>query len=228
MVYRKKTYKPAKGGYLRKAGSAINIAQKAYRMAVGIASIINSEKKHYDGGHSGTITNAWTVAPLSEFAVGDTDITRDGNSVALKTLQVDQKIAWNSAGDADQLLRVMLIRCNDNMDGTQPDMTEVLDSSQYQILAHRNMDFGSKFTVLHDKVFSRDSTKQALIPATYFKKFFNKKDYKGDKTVATHLKWMGASATDTTTGHIYVCAISNKSTNAPGLDTLSRIRFYDN
>ena len=210
---------------IRYTKNAINIASKAYTMAKAIAAVVNSEKKYFDVAPAAASvgTTGWLTC-LSYVPQGDTNVTRNGQSIALKSVLFKPVIHWNATGD--QSLRLIIFRDNDNEETIAPTIGQLLETSNF--LSPRNMDNPKRFTVLYDKIFTRDTTVGYKYPKGLYKQFFNKKDYRGNPTIAQHITWTGANGTDTARGHLYFLAIGNQDNNLPSVALYSRIRFYDN
>lgn len=216
-----RTYKAIKYG-----GSALKVAHQAYNMAKVVASIVNPERKYFDVPiNTAPDTNA-SITCLTNMAQGDTTITRNGNSVALKSLQVDGIISWDSTNPTERV-RVMMVRDNDNLGGTAPAITDILESAN--IIGLRNKNTPKRFTVLYDKLHTCN-TSQLTKHISYYKKFKMLKDKKGNPTVSQHLYFDGATANDYTRGHIFLIMLGSTATasTTSTFTANTRIRFYDN
>lgn len=222
----KKNYpRVAKG--LKYAGNAIQVASKAYSMAKVVAAIVNAEKKYFDvnTADAGCDTTA-QITCLTNMAQGDTNITRDGNTVALKSLQIEGYVNFDTAVPYESV-RIMLIRDNDNLGGTAPTVTDVLESSN--VMALRNKNTPKRFTVLMDRFMTCDKDHLGK-RYSYYHKFGMMKDKQGNPTRSHHLYFDGVNAADYTRGHLFLIVLGNTATagtlSSHGWN--SRIRFYDN
>lgn len=217
-----KTYKG-----IQYAGSAIKIAQQAYSMAQTVAGIVNAEKKFFDVINAPIQTDTTAnVICLTNMAQGDTNITRNGNIVALKTLQIEGYVNHDVAVPYETI-RVILVRDNDNLGGTAPTITDVLESSN--VMALRNKNTPKRFTVLMDRRFTCDDSKPGKV-WSYFHNFKMMKDKKGNPTKPWHLYYDGTGTADYTRGHLFLMTLGNTATASTTsvFGTYSRIRFYDN
>lgn len=207
-------------------GNTARIAHQAYNMAKVVASIVNSEKKYYDASISYDTNTTANVTCLTAMAQGDTNITRNGNTIALKSLQVHGYWQSDSAVPAEQC-RIMLVRDNDNLGGTAPAITDILESAG--VIQLRNKNTPKRFTVLMDKVYCANTSK-LVNRIDYFKKFKMLKDRKGNPTKSVKCLFDGVNNTDYTRGHIFLVAIGNTATasTTSTLQVHTRIRYYDN
>lgn len=216
-----KTYKAIKYG-----GNALKVAHQAYNMAKVVASIVNSEKKYFDNTVAYDTNTTASVTCLTNMAQGDTNITRNGNSIALKSLQVHGYWQGDTGVPSEQC-RVMIVRDNDNLGGTAPAITDVLEASG--VLQLRNKNTPKRFTMLYDHIYtgSSDSPVKKL---DYFKKFKMLKDRQGNPTKSVRCLFDGTTANDYTRGHIFLIAVGNTATasTTSTLQLHTRIRYYDN
>lgn len=213
--------------FIQGAGSALRVAHQAYSMAKVVASIVNSEKKYYDSSVAYNTDTVASVTCLTNMAQGDTNITRNGNSIALKSLQVHGYWQGDTGVPSEQC-RIMIVRDNDNLGGTAPTIADVLESPG-GVLQLRNKNTPKRFTVLYDKIL-KGSTDTPVKGIDYFKKFRMMKDKKGNPTRSVKCLFDGTTANDYTRGHIFLLAIGNTATasTASTLQLHTRIRFYDN
>lgn len=227
MVYKKfvKAYpRIAKG--IHYAGNALKVAHQAYSMAKVVASIVNSEKKYIDNTIGWNTDTTPQVDCISTVATGDTNITRNGNSIALKSIELKGQIYFDG-NNGSESVRVILVRDNDNDSGTAPTFTDVFESAG--IMTLRNKLTPSKYTILYDKTFNCDTSKRN-VNIMYYKKINMKKDKKGNPTVSVKALFDGSTAADYTKGHIFLMQIGNVATASTVASTAikTRIRFYDN
>lgn len=133
------------------------------RQALAVRSIatrsINAraEKKYYDRSLSGT-TYDWSgsIVSLTNIAQGSTDVTRDGDSIYLRSCRVVGDI---TAGDTTNMFRVIIFQW---FDDTTPVYTDIL-SSVYQgtvncVNSPYHHDQRKHFNVMYDKRYLLDSS----------------------------------------------------------------------
>lgn len=224
MSFAKKYPKTAKA--IRWTGNALKVAHQAYNMARVVASIVNAERKYHDYTTGINPDTTAQLVQLTDIDQGDSKELRNGDSIAIKSLQIDYEIKF----DADvplEAVRVIIFRENDNGEGAIPTSSQLLESDA--VKAFRNKDFPKKFKVLYDKYHSCDTSK-LLVHRNYFKKFKMMKDRKGNPTRSAHITWSGVNGTDIGRGHLYLLVVGNQPTaNTTSEFYLnSRVRFYDN
>lgn len=213
--------------FIKYSGNALQVAHQAYNMAKVVASIVNSEKKYKDTAISIAPDSASSTGVcLTEIAQGDTDTTRNGDSIAIKSLQLELHRTFDPTVP-NEVIRTLLVREYDNAEGTAPLITEVLDSCS--TLALRNLNYPKRFKILMDKSVSNHTTKSQALLSKY-KKFNMMKDKKGNPTVSQKVTWIGNDANDYGRGHLWLFVIGNVAT-ASTLSAVTgnaRIRYYDN
>jgi len=79
----KKAY-PKTAKAIQYIGNTARIAHQAYNMAKVVASIVNSEKKYHDKYSSINTDVTGQVIHVSDIAQGDTNTSRNGDTVAIK------------------------------------------------------------------------------------------------------------------------------------------------
>lgn len=144
----KSTRKPTRlKRFLSGAGKTINYGLKAYKIATKIAKLVNVEVKHLDTTVSGGFNSTGIVNSLNTMAQGDTNITRNGDSI--KALSIHGK-GFLSVGSDDSIVRVMLV-LDKQCRGAAPAVTDILESAS--VTAHQNLDNLRRFKILDDKLF---------------------------------------------------------------------------
>lgn len=217
---------PKTGKFISNAGKALAIANQAYKTATFVASIINSEKKFYDENATIYPDTTYQANCLTNMAQGDTNITRTGNSIALKSFHLKGVLKRDSTVPGE-IVRVMLVLDKDNAAGTIPNITDVVASSG--VYSFRNMDYARRFTVLMDRTYTYQTDKPNVV-IEFWKKFYMKKDKRGRPVISHHCLFDGSTANNFTRNHIYLYVIGNTATGSTASDFTysTRIRFYDN
>ena len=192
--------------------SVADVAKQVQRLK----GIINSELHHHDLSVStGSYTTAGAVSGLTLIAQGDGVSNRQGLSLLAKSLEV-RLTADQHASATATALRIIVF--TDNMqDGTLPTVTEVLESAT--VLAHYESDNNiGRFGKLYDQTMVLD------VGGNF--KYRNFTIPLGNK----HIKFNGTDATQASQGKqsIYLLGISNEATNAPSVNWVSRVKYYDN
>lgn len=203
-----------------------DLAKSAARKVVGT----QLEKHYFDFSQITTVTTSATIWALSLVTVGNTDLTRSGDRITIKSLQVK---GTYSAGDTTNHLRVICFQYIADSGAAGPVASEVLQSSFVGsvniINAPYAKDFaGYKTIILYDKTFSMTLGANADGgPANgHFQFMLTSKDFKKGK--ANPMIQYQAGGTNGV-GNIYLMAMSD-SAGVPnvGIDFVSRLRFIDN
>lgn len=197
------------------AGNVASAAFTALKIANGLKGLINSERKYIDKTGSFTQGTVPSITRLTEIAQGDTETTRDGDSVLMKTLTIRERgVIHNSSTSSVLLRRVIVVdtRC----DGVLPGMTDIFTTTS--LTTHMNNDQDGRFVILKDNIFrlSAEGTRD------YYKKLH--------LNLNIHCKYDGSGSIidDAKGNQIYYIIWSNDNTNQPSVDFNSRIRFTDN
>lgn len=204
--YRKR-YRQRRGG-----NSMWNIAKKA---ANGIVKYyLNPEYKFLD--NSGQVNPSSTGQVISGnglIAQGDTDITRDGNSIKV-TSWLHRITLEKNASATSTRFRIILFS-DVSSAGAVPAVTDLLQTAS--VISPLNRVNGSRFHVLQDKTCVLDTD----TPQKVFE-FYKKMQH--------HIKYLDGTANTTSLGQgsLYVLILSNEATNTPTMNYYSRMRFLDN
>lgn len=222
-----KTYGNRWSRYKPTVQKAITIASNAYKVASMVAGVVNAEKKFYDDTFTYFPDVNGQVFQITDIPQGDTNTTRDGNSVAIKSLEYTINLVWDIANCPKENVRVIVFRDNNDNKGVPPTTTDFLESSN--TIAFRNKSQAERFTTLMDKVYCCDTSKPQIF-LNKFKKFFNKKDYNGNRTRQHHITFNGPDGDDSAKGHLYMLVVGNYATGttASVCYVATRMRFYDN
>lgn len=151
MPFRSPKYTVRKAGrFKRFIGGALHygkVAYKAYKLATKIARVVNTETKYLDTTINGGFNNAGIVTSLNTIGQGDTNITRNGDSIKPLFISCRGQLA---VGSDDNIVRVMLVLDKQNR-GAAPAVTDILESAHP--MSHQNMDNMRRFVILEDKLF---------------------------------------------------------------------------
>lgn len=225
MVYRKRYYRPRKGKkhYKRKYGwsRAVrsgarfgSLALKAYMLARKLADHDNVEYKFHDTTFSTTYDYNGGLILLNNPAQGDTDQTRDGDSLKMQNLTFRGTIIKNGAAN-DTWVRIIILFSDQNKIAN---VTDWLDpayvGSARAIEAPKDWDKRFYGKTLYDKTFTVNSDRQST-------------QYKGVIKINKHTQFEAGSTT-INTGALQMIVISNEPTNTPTVSLVSRLSFTDN
>lgn len=203
-------YKRLKKGY--QSGGLWGLAKKA---ASGVVKYyLNPEYKFLDNSGSITPTSSGQIiSGNSLIGQGDTNSTRDGNSIKITSWLHRHSLEKHASATAT---RVRLIWFYDiSSAGAVPAVLDVLETAS--TLSPMNKLNGARFKIVKDSHFTL-STDKPLIQTQFYKKMQH------------HIKYLDTTANTTSLGQgpLYVLAISSEATNTPTLNYSSRMRFLDN
>lgn len=198
-----------------------NIAQVAKDVWY-LKGLVNAEKHYHDISNiSSTVTWSGTVIPLCGIAQGDTEQTRTGNSIFVRSINF-KMIAYLRGSAPSDTLRVIVFMDNNAATGVAPVASDLLEYTGNQLASMSPLKFPearNRFKILSNKVYSLNTARNPEMQIKYFKKLRH------------HVKYIGTTATDYGKGQLYVCIITDS--NAGGTDDLgiryqARVTFMDN
>lgn len=197
-------YKKMKG---RKYGRPLNKRQKTT-----VKRLISNtqEKKHYlltdaTGINQSTVA---TLTKLSTIAQGDTDTTRDGDRLTLKSLRFSATI---SNSDTYNRFRVILFRWNPD-DSTAPVVGDILQNTAgnlLDVLLPTHLDKASNFHVIHDRTYTTAGNAENAaigINKTFYGKRLGSKtiQYNAGGTTGFRNVWMLTVSDSGAAAHPYI------------------------
>ncbi len=178
-------------------------------------SVVNVEDKYIDTTDSGlTVTTTPNLTLLNGCAPGSSSVTRNGQSI--KANGLDIRLRCRRLTGTQQYLRVMII-VDKQPNGAIFSSADVLTSNDPAGL--RNVGYLSRFTILHDEVFSLSSSGQD----TYFKSIHIPASF--------HVRFNTGTAgtiADITDNSVYAMVLSTDATNGPAYTANYRFWFVDN
>lgn len=183
-----------------------------------LKNLVNTESKYIDTAvfTAQTITTTGSVSCLSAVAQGTTDITRIGNSILAKHLQIRYVVQSNTVSHYNAL-RMILFLDKQNAKGTIPAASEILNG--VSINGFINKDNTDRFVILKDDCITVDDVGDSLV---------TKKEFLDLSRL--HIKYDGTTAAqgDLAENHIYMLLVSADPTDGPSISMNSRLVFYDN
>ncbi len=196
-----------------------NMTRKVYNDMIWVKnklSKLNVEVKHFDQGITRSTVdpaaNAFTH--LSQLAIGDTDVTRDGNSVKAVSLSYNFGVRPNVGTPESTRMRIFILQSTFG-EGVVPDLVDVLDDAT-DFDSFRNLDMTKGYKLLLDKVVNINITGNAISTVS------------GTIPLSHHLKYDGPASSEHTYGQLWFFAIDDFATEHPAITGLTRLRFVDN
>lgn len=198
-------------------GSAWSTASRALSLATKVASMVNSEEKIIDATLSNyNIPNSGSLVVLNQCSQGDTDTTRDGDSIKMKNHNMRISLSMNPTGTTARIRLIVFMWKNAS---SAPVVTSILEAAD--VLSPKNQDLKYQSKILHDKVFQLDSSSDYSAYCDFFT------DFKGPLGKYSHVQYNAASGTINTNG-MYILMLSDQATLTPAISYYSRVQFYDN
>lgn len=196
--------------------STMQLAKKAWWGVKKIKKLINVEFKNHDINIANTVTVAGVAHTLTGIAQGDTQGTRDGNSVLGQKLEL--KIQYNQDSEADtSIIRTIIVRDKQQQADTAPTLTEILDQDLTTVLTRPySSESPKRFSILHDSMLTLNKeTKTVAIKTIKLK-------------CNQHVLFNGTAAGDIQKNGIYLFFLTNEDTNEPTVLGMSRLTYTDN
>lgn len=191
-------------------------AQKALSLARSVKKLINVEHKKFDASYNAAVSNA-QVTPIAELcyiAQGDTESSRNGNSIKVEGITMKGSFKVNgSATTVGDLIRLLVIQDNQQVADTAPSYSTIFESASPDALL--NSESVGRFSILYDKKFVLSSQS----PVRSFDVSLN---------MQHHVRYNGTAATDIQKGGLYVFCLSDTAANHPTINLNSRTKYIDN
>lgn len=227
MPYRKRYY-PSRGrgrGYYGRKGKRKNyifyrrLKNKTYWMAKKALALTNPEfKLHNFQQTANTINTSGTIDTISLIAQGDTDTTRDGNSIKITRMHIRGFIKQDAV--ATQTMIRMMVVLDRQTNGAQFSMSDLIADTTAgdAIVSPLVINNKFRFRVLVDRVYHMSSESSTIIKFNIFRKMGMKMRYSAN----------AAAITSCPSKSIAVVFISDEATNSPTVTYFSRLRYLDN
>jgi hypothetical protein len=214
-------------GFLSEVYAAAPLARRVLSAFKGAATMLNTEMKHVDispGSQTfGVPLTASTSTLLTGCAQGDTNLTRDGNSLKIKRL-FGSVVMVQHASATTTRCRSMIIADTQTQaaNGVNPsaDATPIVNTST-SCNGLYNVDTNpGRFIVLIDRV---DILVSGTTPAVHF-------GFDVKEAIDAHVLFSGTGATVASVSGLsfwYLC-FSTEATNTPSFVIDARMEFVDN
>lgn len=162
----------------------------------------HSEKKWLQTQNSAQSTNAGTIISFTEVPQGDTDVTRDGDQLTLRSLELSVDVVGLTGvtGNSQMLTRFIVFQWLPN---TTPAASDVVIStdlgSGFAPRTFYNHQNRFEFRILHDRLFYTDEYHQVVGEHIMVSDFHNRK-----------VQYTPGS-TSTATNKLYMLVVSNQT-----------------
>ncbi len=198
---RKKAYKkrnPVNKPWYKKKYNAMELASKAAAGVWYLKGLVNSEKKFHNLEITSTsFDSGGTIVPLTSIAQGDTELTRDGISVFVRSLQLRGVILMDTASPS-VTVRCMIVIDKSTNPGTPvaADVLQTISSAQAPFSPINN-DNKTRFQVLYSTLATLSDTNNNALPIKFYRELRH------------HVKYNGATATAHAKGQLLLVLVSD-------------------
>lgn len=193
----------------------------AFKGAVGY---LNAEVKHTDFSVSQTVTSTPTLTLLSGVAQGDTQLTRDGNSIKLVGFYGDMLLSANTTAVSSRCRSLIFIDLQGN--GAAPTAANVCDTG-VSCTGLINIDtFPGRFVILFDSLETMVSLADSRIKSRRFS--FETQSLGSLKDMHIKFGGTGATAASTSGPTLWLMQWSSEVTDGPSTVSDWRILYVDN
>jgi hypothetical protein len=170
------------------------------------------EVKSFDTGFGTSVDNTGSLQKVSTVPQGDTDSSRDGDALVLKSIEMHSAFV---IADTTNVLRHIIVRWNQDDSSSAPAaITDVLQTASAFSPYNRDNKRARKFDVLHDEFYGGALAGPGIIVRTI--------------KIKTKSQIAFQATATTGTGHIYSFQISDSSAiTHPTLNYVCRINFTD-
>lgn len=211
--------------FLNRTSKVATIATKALTIARGVAALLNVEFKRKDT----IITNAvcgqtGQINGLNNLIQGDTDQTRNGDSIRCKSLALNYRIDYNTAGGAVQHIKLVILQRYTPNGSTVPAVLDVFDDADAVSLV--NIEKASNWRILWKRDYVLTSQHDAIRGTDYIQ-LGSKRDGK-HMGMVTKFDGNTGTYTDMQKNSLILMAYSGDLTNGPVLNYRCRVRYIDN
>lgn len=210
--YRRKVLrKPRQTDFQRYAGYAMT----ALKGVNYIRGLVNSEVFKHDITYNTPIVDTGVLIPLTGLAEGNGDDDRTGNSIFVRSVNLDGSVAMQ--GENNTIIRMALILDTQQQSDTTPSYTDVYESAS--INTHLNSNTVGRFSIL--------DTQHIILNTGQLQH----RKVSLNKAMRLHVRYNGSTATDIQRNGLYLALISNQKnaeSTAPFCDFHIRVSYHDN
>lgn len=197
---------------LKKLAKRIDNVYKNIAQEVKVLDAVYEFQPDRDGSSS-------DMYALSAVPQGDTDITRDGLKIKMRSIQVKGQIYQNSAIQSSTV-RCLIFYDKNYENGVPPTCADLLEAGVFGTneapYAMRNRKTRERFRVIYDKLFTLNNTGANTLPFNIYRRLSNIGSYSS------------TGAADYGKNMLWMCWISGQSvTQKPNVQVVTRLSFTD-
>ncbi len=211
--YRKKYKKYRRNGKKKRFSTSYKtMAYKGYQMGKKAMKYLNTEHKHFDTQVQAIFTDAGVIATLNLIPQGDTDTTRDGDSIKMMSLTL-RGACFNTVSSN---IRIIIFHDKQDQVLIPADLLEAAYFASVNATnAPKNYDYRFRSKILFDRNFALSAN--------------GKNQYNFHKQIKLLIRTQfDAGTTNITTGALKVCYIGDQPVTFPAMNIVYRLTFVDN
>ena len=181
--------------------STYELADKAAKGVWYLKGLVNSEMNTaISSNNSQSITSTGYTSHLTGVATGDDNNQRTGMSIFARSLFGRLSFVHNSAGNAVQHIRVMIVKDKQQVSDTNPAIGDLLNS--IDPWSPLDTDDKGRFQVLYDRFISVTTEKPSI-------------NLKVLRKMRQHIRYNGGATTDIQKNGLYLMMVSSTTANHP-------------
>ena len=198
--------------YARKY-NAMQLASAAWRGVRYVKGLVNSEMFHNTIDNTNNPTPLGTIVPLTNIAIGDSAVTRTGNSLFVRSIVMNMNCSQNASALDNTFIRMVLFIDTQQVSDTTPVSADIFATTGPNALL--NLDSAGRYKILKSWEFALSTQNPAKVIKYY-------------KNIRHHVRYNGPNAQDLQKGGIYLALVSSQSTNVPAINYQIRVGYHDN
>ncbi|AUM61883.1 capsid [uncultured virus] len=216
MAYRRRVRfrrRARRAPWYRRKYNAVQLASKALRGLSYVKGLVNSEMFHNTFSATTYPNHLGDIIPLTNIAIGDTAVTRTGNSLFVRSIAMNMNCSQNASALDNTFIRMILFIDTQQVSDTTPTISNILATTGPNALV--NLDSAGRYKFLKTWEFALSTQNPAKVIKYY-------------KNIRHHVRYNGPNATDIQKGGLYLAFVSSQATNTPALNYHVRIGYHDN
>lgn len=196
------------GGYVKTAAWA---AKQIWKLK----GLVNSEMLKKDTAFTPTALSTGAVEHITAVAQGDSDSTRTGNSIFVRSWNFSGSIIKNTSGANTQFVRISVVMDTQQQSDTTPTYTDIYESASPY--AHLNSNTVGRYKVIFSHIYSVNSSDHTAVAV------------KINIPMRHHVRYNGSASTDIQRGGLYLCSSTDEpGANMPTWQGEHRLSYHDN
>ena len=199
--------------WYRRKYSPYQMAAYALKGVNYVKGLVNSEMFHNTVSGISNPTPVGTIVPLTNIAIGDSAVTRTGNSLFVRSIVMNFNCSQNASALDNTFIRMILFIDTQQVSDTTPVSSDIFATTGPNALV--NLDSAGRYKFLKTWEFALSTQNPAKVIKYY-------------KNIRHHVRYNGPNAQDLQKGGIYLALVSSQSTNVPAINYQIRVGYHDN